>query len=198
MPPDCHSERIEESTSTFNAISGVESSAGFFASLRMTGSVVTTLFLLFSSHAQSPTRPASGEQGRTETAAPPPTSQTSATPPAKNWVLPLFTDKEGFRTMTLRGSAVQSIGANRIDITDLNITVFSGDAEARVDNVLLAQSASFFPKTNLATGEAHVRLIRDDLEISGDGWTYDHAAKKISLKQNARVVFRAELNDILK
>ena len=121
-----------------------------------------------------------------------------AAPSAKNWVLPIFTDKEGVRSMTLRGSAVQPVGANRIDVTDLNVTVFSGDAAARVESVLLAQSASFFPKTNLATGEKHVRLVRDDFEISGDGWSYNHASKKISLKQNTRVVFRAELNDILK
>ncbi|MBI5767402.1 MAG: hypothetical protein HZA93_06370 [Verrucomicrobia bacterium] len=125
-------------------------------------------------------------------------AEPAATPPAKNWVLPLFSDKEGFRTMTLRGAAVQPVGRDRIDVTDLNITIFSGDATARVDSVLLAQSASFFPKTNLATGEKHVRLVRDDLEVSGDGWVYDHAARKISLKQNTRVVFRAELNDILK
>ena len=121
-----------------------------------------------------------------------------AAPPAKNWVLPIFTDKEGFRSMTLRGSAVQPVGANRIDVSDLNITVFSGDAAARVDSVLLSQSASFFPKTNLATGEKNVRLIRDDLEVSGEGWSYDHTSKKISIKTNTRVVFRAELNDILK
>src|SRR5689334_23166382 len=47
-------------------------------------------------------------------------------PPAKNWVLPLFSDKEGYRVMTLRGSEAHSVGANRIDITDLNITSFSG------------------------------------------------------------------------
>jgi len=130
-----------------------------------------------------------------EAPAPAPT----AAPPAKNWVLPLFTDKEGYRTMTLRGSAVQPVGASRIDVVDLNITVFSGDAAARVDSVLLSQAASFFPKTNVATGEKNVRLIRDDFEISGEGWSYDHTAKKISVKKNARVVFlRAELNDILK
>jgi hypothetical protein len=29
--------------------------------------------------------------------------------PAKNWVLPLFTAKEGFRSMTLRGSEVKPV-----------------------------------------------------------------------------------------
>ena len=150
---------------------------------------------LGAARAQSPAGPAGSEPTRAE-----PAAQTAAPPasPAKNWVLPLFTDKEGFRTMTLRGSEARAVGANRIDVVDLNIMVFSGDATARVDSVLLSPQASFFPKEDRATGEKSVRLVRDDVEVTGEGWSYDHATKKVSLAQNARVVFRAQLNDILK
>ena len=156
--------------------------------------LLIALLAVCASRAQSPARPEPVERARPEAAKEAP----AATPPAKNWVLPIFTDKEGFRSMTLRGGAVQPVGANRIDVTDLNITVFSGDAAARVDSVLLAQSASFFPKTNIATGAKRVRLVRDDYEVSGEGWRYEHAAKKITLQKNTRIVFNAQLNDILK
>ena len=125
-------------------------------------------------------------------------AQAPATAPAVNWVLPLFTDKEGFRTMTLRGSEVRPGAHNSIAVRDLNITVFSGDAAARVDNVLLSPVADFFPKENRAAGDGPVRLIRDDVEVTGVGWTYDHAAKKVSLQSRVHVTFRAQLNDILK
>ena len=118
--------------------------------------------------------------------------------PAKNWVLPLFTAKDGFRTMTLRGSEVRPVGPARIDVTDLSITVFSGDAAAHVETILLSPAAIFLPKEKRATGEKSVRLIRDDIEVTGEGWTYDHLGKKVSLARNVRVVFRAQLNDILK
>lgn len=118
--------------------------------------------------------------------------------PAKNWVLPLFTAKDGFRTMTLRGSEVRPIGTERVEVTDLSITVFSGDAAATVETMLLSPAASFFPKAKRATGEKSVRLIRDDIEVTGEGWIYDHDGKKVSLARNVRVVFRAQLNDILK
>lgn len=118
--------------------------------------------------------------------------------PAKNWILPLFTAKDGFRTMTLRGSEVRPLGPARIDVTDLSITVFSGDAAAHVETILLSPAAIFLPKEKRATGEKSVRLIRDDVEVTGEGWTYDHPGKKISLARNVRVVFRAQLNDILK
>ncbi len=117
--------------------------------------------------------------------------------PAVNWVLPIFTDKEGYRSMTLRGSEVRPAGKS-IAVTDLSITVFSGDAAAQVDTILLSPAAIFSPKENVARGDSAVRLIRDDVEITGVGWRYDHAGKKVSLQQSVRVVFRAQLNDILK
>ncbi len=117
--------------------------------------------------------------------------------PALNWVLPIFTDKEGFRSMTLRGSEVRPDGKS-IAVTDLSITIFSGDAKAHVDSILLSPQATFLPKEQQARGTNAVRFIRDDIEVTGVGWTYDHATKKVSLQQNVRVTFRAQLNDILK
>jgi hypothetical protein len=126
-------------------------------------------------------------------------SDVEAPAPAFNWVLPIFSDQEGFRSMTLRGSAVTRPAADgSISVTDLSITVFSGDAAARVESILLSPRAKFLTKENRATGDSTVRLIRDDIEVTGADWTYDHAAKKVSLRRNVRVTFRAQLDDILK
>jgi hypothetical protein len=119
-------------------------------------------------------------------------------PPAKNWVLPLFTDKEGYRSMTIRGSEAHSVGSDRIDITDLNITVFSGDAAARVDTMLLASFARFFPDEKRATGERFVRLIRDDMEVTGEAWSFNQTEKRVLIHQNVRVVLHTPLPAILK
>lgn len=118
--------------------------------------------------------------------------------PAVNWVLPIFTDREGHRSMTLRGSAVRPNSDGSIAVDDLSITVFDGKAEPKVDTILLSPTARFFPKENRASGDKAVRLIRDDIEVNGVGWTYDHATKKVSLHQNVRVTFYAQVNDILK
>jgi len=133
-------------------------------------------------------------------AAEPIASPATATQPvvAKNWSLPLFT-KEGHRTMTLRGTEARTLSADRIDIIDLNITTFTGDATAKVDSILLCRElASFFPNEKLVRGDASVRLVRDDIEVTGENWTYNHAAKKVSLARNARVTFKTSLPDILK
>lgn len=116
-----------------------------------------------------------------------------ATAPAINWVLPLFTDREGYRAMTLRGSSVKPADNGGIAVTDLNITIFSGDAAARVDTVLLSQDAVFLPKENRAFGEKTVRVIRDEIDVTGEKWTYDQAGKKVSIRENVQVVYRAPL-----
>ena len=53
-------------------------------------------------------------------------------------------------------------------------------------------------KDPLKNRDDAVRMIRDDIEVTGRGWTYDHRAKKVSLAADVRIVFAAQLNDILK
>ena len=128
-----------------------------------------------------------------------PNPAASAGAPALNWVLPIFTDKEGYRSMTLRGTEVRPIGKT-IAVTDLSITIFSGDAKAQVDSMLLSPAAVFHPDDKRASGDKSVRFIlfRDDAEVTGFGWDYVHAARKVSLRENVHVTFRAQINDILK
>ncbi|MDP3073442.1 MAG: hypothetical protein Q8N18_24335 [Opitutaceae bacterium] len=130
-------------------------------------------------------------------APPPAPAAPAASAPAINWVLPIFTDKEGFRSMTLRGTEVRPAGKN-IAVTDLSITIFSGDAASRVDSMLLSPAAVFFPKENRASGDGAVRYISDQADVTGTGWTYDHSTKKVSIQKNVRIILHAQLNNILK
>ena len=117
--------------------------------------------------------------------------------PALNWVAPLFT-KDNFRSMTVRGAKASFPTANEVEVTDLDLTVFSGDAAKKVETVIRSPAATFLPKENRARGEAGVQVIRDDLEASGIHWVYDHAQKKVSLTGRVRIVFNAEFKGILK
>ena len=122
---------------------------------------------------------------------------TAADAPAKNWVLPLFT-KEGFRSMTARGSEAGLSGPHQFEVIDLNLTLYSGDSTSTVETILLAPAATFLPDEKIARGEKSVRLIRDDLEATGTRWVCRQADKKISLDGGVRVIFHAALADILK
>ncbi len=118
--------------------------------------------------------------------------------PATNWVLPIFTDKEGHRSLTARGSEVRPLDKNSIAVTDLSITIFSGDAASRVETIFLSPLATFLPKENRALGDKSVRIVRNDLEATGTRWVYDHAQKHVTLDGNVRIVFNAEIKDLLK
>jgi hypothetical protein len=117
--------------------------------------------------------------------------------PAQDWKLPLFT-KDGFRSMSLRGDRVYPVSSDRIDVENIEITVFSGDAAQRVTSILLSAKASYFPKQQRSSGPGAVRVIRDDGEISGEDWTYEKNGEKVSIRRNARVIFNMKFGDMLK
>jgi hypothetical protein len=118
-------------------------------------------------------------------------------PPARNWTLPLFT-KEGYAQMTLRGDEVRPVTPDRIDVSGLSVTVYSGDAQAKVDSVLTSPEATFMINEKIARGDRSVRLVRDDAEVTGEMWTYSYNEKKVIIARNARVVFHAPMPDILR
>lgn len=117
---------------------------------------------------------------------------------AVNWVLPIFTDQEGYRSMTARGSEVRPLAKDSIAVVDLSLTIFSGDASTRVETVLLSPFATFLPKEQRAHGDKGLRIIRDDLEAAGRKWRYDHAQKHVTLEGDVRIVFNAALDNLLK
>lgn len=117
--------------------------------------------------------------------------------PAKNWVLPLFT-KEGFRSMTLGGTEVRPVGNNRLDVVDFMIRTFTGGANAKLDSMLMSPAATFLLEEKIARGDSSVRLLFDEIEILGEGWVYDHAAKKVSIAHKTHITFTAQLPDLIK
>lgn len=126
-----------------------------------------------------------------------PAQEIAVAPPARNWTLPLFT-KEGYRQVTLRGDEVRPVSSDRIDVTGMNVTVFSGNPDARVDSVLVSPEATFLLNEKVARGDRSVRLVRDDVDVRGDGWSYNYNEKKVLIYRRTHVVFHSALPDILK
>jgi lipopolysaccharide export system protein LptC len=117
--------------------------------------------------------------------------------PAINWVAPMFT-KDNFLSMTARGAKASFPNNNEVEVVDLNLTTYSGDAAKKIETVIISPAATVLPKQELARGEVGVKVVRDDFEATGTHWTYDHGEKKVSLTGNVRIVFNAEIKSILK
>lgn len=116
--------------------------------------------------------------------------------PIVNFRLPTFTP-EGFRQWLVRGTEGRLISAKEIDIRELTLTVFSGDAQDRIDTMILSPAAKVLTDSQVVSGPETIRVIRDDLEASGSQWTYDHREKRVTMQRKVRVTFRAELKNFL-
>lgn len=115
----------------------------------------------------------------------------------KNLSLPRFT-QDGWRDTLLRADEARYVSNNEITLMGATYTVFSGDAANRSVTVFTASTATALSDQRLLRGDGPVRVVRDDLEVFGEQWTYDHAAQTITIEKNARTVIRATLPDLIK
>ena len=116
--------------------------------------------------------------------------------PVESFRLPTFT-KEGHRSMLLIGSQAL-VGTNQVEMREMTLTLFTGDETNTVETVILSPLATIQLDREQVQGNSAVRVIRDDIEITGQDWSYDHALKKVSIARNARIVFQAQLPNLLK
>ena len=128
-----------------------------------------------------------------------PASTTRITPdrPIINFRLPDFTP-DGHRAWLVRGTEARYATEGLVDIKELNLTIFTGDADDKVETLILSPSAQLRLSERRISGPDSIRIINDRFEATGHHWTYDHEAKKISITKNVRVILHTQINDILK
>jgi lipopolysaccharide export system protein LptC len=116
--------------------------------------------------------------------------------PVLNFRLPTFTP-EGYRDWLFRGDEARYLDANHIEIKEMALTVFTGTADNRAETLILSPSARLAPQDQTVTGDGTIRIINDRFEATGSKWTYQHAARKVTLGKDVRVRFKAELKNLL-
>ena len=122
----------------------------------------------------------------------------SSDKPVINFRLPAFT-AEGHRTWLVRGSEALFASPQLITVKELTLSIFPGKAEnEKVETLILSPTAIVRPDESVVTGDSTIRVINDQFEASGTGWSYEHKAKKVSITKHVRIIFRAEFKDILK
>jgi hypothetical protein len=143
--------------------------------------------LLFANLATGP-RPARADEGLTSL---------TANAPVINFRVTTFT-RGGLRSWLLAGAEGHYVSQDRLDVVNLNLTVFAADASNRAESVFLSPAATAHFDTGRVGGASPLRLITDELEATGADWLYDHRQKKVSIRKNVRVVFHAQLESILR
>lgn len=121
--------------------------------------------------------------------------------PIKEFRLPTF-DKAGKRATFMRADEALFVTPNQIDVKAMHLTLFTKDGTGAFDTVLLAPTATVLTdqkqKFISISGKESVRLIRADVEVTGEQWSYNHLEKRVLIGNNARVTFQDELKDIIK
>ena len=123
----------------------------------------------------------------------------SSEAPVVNFRLPTFTP-EGYREWLVRGSEARMHSTKEIDVRELTLTVFAGDATDRITTMILAPVAKVLPDDRTVTGAETIRVLNDELEASGADWRVHQPAEKtveMTMRRNVRVTFRAELKNLL-
>lgn len=119
-----------------------------------------------------------------------------AAAPIEHFSLPTFT-KEGWRDLLFRANEAKVITPRHFEVQDLTLTVFAKNADNTIDSVLVSPKAIVLLDAGTVGGPSTVRLVRDDLEVSGADWQYTHADKKILIQRDAHIILRATFTDLL-
>jgi hypothetical protein len=105
---------------------------------------------------------------------------------------------EGNRAWLVRGSEARYAGDNQVDVKELNLTIFTGQADGKVETLFLSPQAEIRLGDLTASGHDTLRIINDKFEVTGAEWTYSHKEKKVSINRNVHVVLHTQVKDILK
>lgn len=123
--------------------------------------------------------------------------QIKTTDPIKDLRIPSF-DKDGKRTTFIRADEAMIISQNQIDVKNLHFTLFTKDGSGSFDTVLLAPSATLIRDKEFVSGQESVRLLRADVEVTGEQWSFDKPAQRVIINKNAKVIFQEELKSVIK
>lgn len=116
--------------------------------------------------------------------------------PIVNFRLPDFTP-EGNRSWLLRGSEARYANEGQVDIKGLNLSIFTGLPDGKVETLILSPTAQVRPGEMLVRGQDPIRIINDRFEATGSDWNYSHRDKKVSIGKNVHVVLHTQLKALL-
>ncbi|HWA27169.1 MAG TPA: hypothetical protein VG734_16050 [Lacunisphaera sp.] len=123
-------------------------------------------------------------------------TQIATDQPIVNFRLPEFTP-EGNRAWLVRGSEARYVSREQIDIKGLNLSIFTGEADGKVQTSILSPAAEVRPLEQVVRGKDTIRVVNDQLDATGADWTYSHKEKKVSINKNVHVVLHTGLNALL-
>ena len=116
--------------------------------------------------------------------------------PIINFRLALFDDETGRKTSDFRGASAIYHGAEQVEIRDFTLTLL--DRKGALALKVASPKALLQIKTRVAEGDDSIDVTGPGYSLAGKRWRCDEPARKIAIREEAHVVFQAQLIDILK
>jgi|GEM_PF-1964964 len=116
--------------------------------------------------------------------------------PIIDFKLSLFDDETGRKTSDLRGGTAIYHGAELLEVRTFTLTIFDKKGELALK--VVSSKALLQIKPRIAEGDDSIDVAGPGYSLAGKRWRCEEPARKIAIREEARVVFQAQLIDILK
>lgn len=108
-------------------------------------------------------------------------------PSIRDFSLPEYNEKMEL-VSKIEGDSARSLGGDKFDITNLRFEMYrNGKVDARVTS----PSCTFHKRKNSGWSTGSIRIIRDDLVVTGEDYVFDGRKEQIRIQKNAKVVIRS-------
>ncbi len=124
-------------------------------------------------------------------------AQFTSKEPIVNFRLPMF-NNEGYKAWEVRGAEGRYLEENRIEITALDLQVFSGDEAGRIETTITSPLAIVRPKDRAVTGPGAIRAKGEGFELFGENWLYEHDTKTVTVRESVVLTLDGAIGNILK
>ncbi len=97
-------------------------------------------------------------------------------------------DRENRLQSRLSGELARLMPNGKVDITGLRVEFY--DDERQVEMVVTAETCLYDQTTRNASSDAHIRIARDNMVITGRGFVWEAEEERFEIHDEAKVVFR--------
>lgn len=112
--------------------------------------------------------------------------------PIRNFHLPMF-GENGYRTWQLSGEEGRYLSADKIEVSKMNLNVFSGNAASTIENRIASPLATLFISKNIAIGQGPIEITSATYRINGERWFWDGKTRSVVVSRKASVIFYEKL-----
>jgi hypothetical protein len=113
--------------------------------------------------------------------------------PIQNFRLPMF-GENGYRTWEMKGDEGRYISPEKIEVSQMKLDVFSGEADSSIENKIKSPLATLFVNKNIAIGDSPIQILSQNYRVDGERWFWDGKLKRVVISRNARVIFNEGLS----